>query len=177
MHWLCPPVSHRPATHPCSTFISLSSMRVCNCRLPSWHSNRLIARSLATHSRKVPAALMCARSAICGNWPIAFVWPGCPLRPARARFFDPEKFITGLIQESRSLCSVAFARTCAGVCFVFAHPLMDGDGRLSRFLFHKVVCGHGVLPNGPVLPVSMAMKAHFCAVLMRSTKRSTMPWT
>lgn len=44
--------------------------------------------------------------------------------------------------------------------FVFAHPFMDGNGRLSRFLFHKVVCGHGVLPNGLVLPVSMAMKRH-----------------
>ena len=27
---------------------------------------------------------------------------------------------------------------------VFAHPFMDGNGRLSRFLFHKVVCGHGL---------------------------------
>lgn len=44
--------------------------------------------------------------------------------------------------------------------FVFAHPFMDGNGRLSRFLFHKVVCAHGLLPNGLVLPVSMAMKRH-----------------
>jgi len=44
--------------------------------------------------------------------------------------------------------------------FVFAHPFMDGNGRLSRFLFHKVVCGHGQLPNGLVLPVSVAMKRH-----------------
>lgn len=44
--------------------------------------------------------------------------------------------------------------------FVFAHPFMDGNGRLSRFLFHKVVCGQGLLPNGLVLPVSIAMKRH-----------------
>jgi len=44
--------------------------------------------------------------------------------------------------------------------FVLAHPFMDGNGRLSRFLFHKVVCGHGQLPNGLVLPVSVAMKRH-----------------
>lgn len=44
--------------------------------------------------------------------------------------------------------------------FVFAHPFMDGNGRLSRFLFHKVVCGHGSLPSGLVLPVSVAMKRH-----------------
>lgn len=44
--------------------------------------------------------------------------------------------------------------------FVFTHPFMDGNGRLSRFLFHKIVCGHGKLPNGLVLPVSVAMKRH-----------------
>ena len=42
--------------------------------------------------------------------------------------------------------------------FVFAHPFMDGNGRLSRFLFHKVVCAQGKLPNGLVLPISVAMK-------------------
>lgn len=49
--------------------------------------------------------------------------------------FDPDKFVTGPV-------------------------FMDGNGRLSRFLFHKVVCGHGLLPNGLVLPVSVAMKRH-----------------
>jgi len=44
--------------------------------------------------------------------------------------------------------------------FVFVHPFMDGNGRLSRFLFHQVVCGQGLLPNGLVLPVSVAMKRH-----------------
>lgn len=44
--------------------------------------------------------------------------------------------------------------------FVFAHPFMDGNGRLSRFLFHRVVCGSGLLKNGLVLPVSVAMKRH-----------------
>ncbi|MEI7537635.1 MAG: Fic family protein [Comamonadaceae bacterium] len=42
--------------------------------------------------------------------------------------------------------------------FVFAHPFMDGNGRLSRFLFHKLVCAQGKLPNGLVLPISVAMK-------------------
>ena len=44
--------------------------------------------------------------------------------------------------------------------FVFAHPFMDGNGRLSRFLFHKMACAQGALPNGLVLPVSVAMKRH-----------------
>lgn len=42
--------------------------------------------------------------------------------------------------------------------FVYAHPFMDGNGRLSRFLFHRMVCAGGKLPNGMVLPISVAMK-------------------
>jgi len=38
--------------------------------------------------------------------------------------------------------------------FVFIHPFMDGNGRLSRFLFHQVLCRSGALVNGLVLPVS-----------------------
>ena len=45
----------------------------------------------------------------------------------------------------------------ASFAFVFAHPFMDGNGRLSRFLFHKAVCKSQVLEQGLVLPVSIAM--------------------
>jgi len=31
--------------------------------------------------------------------------------------------------------------------FVFVHPFMDGNGRLSRFLFHQVLCQRGALQN------------------------------
>lgn len=41
--------------------------------------------------------------------------------------------------------------------FVFIHPFMDGNGRLSRFLFHQMLCKTGALKNGLVLPVSTAM--------------------
>lgn len=44
--------------------------------------------------------------------------------------------------------------------FVFVHPFMDGNGRLSRFLFHQVACQDPRLSNGLVLPVSIAMKRH-----------------
>ena len=44
--------------------------------------------------------------------------------------------------------------------FVFIHPFMDGNGRLSRFLFHQALCNSGRLAKGLVLPVSVAMKRH-----------------
>lgn len=46
----------------------------------------------------------------------------------------------------------------ASFAFVFVHPFMDGNGRLSRFLFHKAVCQSEVLQQGLVLPISSAMK-------------------
>ena len=58
---------------------------------------------------------------------------------------------------------VAAAVTSFG--FVFVHPFMDGNGRLSRFLFHQALCQSGQLPNGLVLPVSVAMKKHEAAYL------------
>lgn len=42
--------------------------------------------------------------------------------------------------------------------FVFIHPFMDGNGRLSRFLFHQALCKSGQLADGLLLPVSVAMK-------------------
>ena len=42
--------------------------------------------------------------------------------------------------------------------FVFLHPFMDGNGRLSRFLIHQTLCQSGALHNGLLLPVSVAMK-------------------
>ncbi|CAM3591014.1 hypothetical protein CCOS865_04025 [Pseudomonas reidholzensis] len=42
--------------------------------------------------------------------------------------------------------------------FVFLHPFMDGNGRLSRFLIHQTLCRAGALQHGLLLPVSVAMK-------------------
>lgn len=67
---------------------------------------------------------------------------------------------------------VTFANTCSATMdpimaasiasfgFVFLHPFMDGNGRLSRFLFHKTLCQSGQLERGTLLPVSVAMKRH-----------------
>ncbi len=42
--------------------------------------------------------------------------------------------------------------------FVFLHPFMDGNGRLSRFLIHHTLCRTGALRDGLILPVSVAIK-------------------
>lgn len=44
--------------------------------------------------------------------------------------------------------------------FVFIHPFMDGNGRLSRFLIHHALCQSGALGSGLILPISVAMKKH-----------------
>jgi hypothetical protein len=50
------------------------------------------------------------------------------------------------------------AASVASFGFVFLHPFMDGNGRLSRFLFHHALCQSGQLEEGLLLPVSVAMK-------------------
>lgn len=49
--------------------------------------------------------------------------------------------------------------------FVFLHPFMDGNGRLSRFLIHHTLCQSGALENGLLLPISVAMKREESAYL------------
>ncbi len=64
--------------------------------------------------------------------------------------------------------------------FVFAHPFMDGNGRLSRFLFHKAVCQDARLTQGLVLPVSMAMKRNepgYLQALQSFSKKARAFWS
>lgn len=44
--------------------------------------------------------------------------------------------------------------------FVFNHPFLDGNGRISRFLIHHGLCRAGLLANGLILPISVALKEH-----------------
>ncbi len=44
--------------------------------------------------------------------------------------------------------------------FVYLHPFMDGNGRLSRFLIHRQLATSGRLGKERLLPVSVAMKKH-----------------
>lgn len=53
--------------------------------------------------------------------------------------------------------------------FVFIHPFMDGNGRLSRFLIHHCLGQSGRLPPQFLLPISVAMKKHEAAYLQALT--------
>ncbi|MDB6000097.1 MAG: fic [Rhizobacter sp.] len=62
--------------------------------------------------------------------------------------------------EAPRLIDPIVAASIASFGFVFIQPFMDGNGRLSRFLFHKALCTSGKLDTGMLLPVSVAMKRH-----------------
>lgn len=64
--------------------------------------------------------------------------------------------------------------------FVFLHPFMDGNGRLSRFLFHQQLCLSGQMQKGQLLPVSVAMKASeakYLAALQAFSKPARALWS
>lgn len=64
--------------------------------------------------------------------------------------------------------------------FVFTHPFSDGNGRLSRFLFHRSLCQSGKLEKGLILPVSVAMKNHeseYLSVLQEYSRPSRELWS
>jgi hypothetical protein len=64
------------------------------------------------------------------------------------------------INRAPSSLDPLVAGAVASFGFVFVHPFMDGNGRLSRFLVHYALCQSGRMENGLILPVSIAMKAH-----------------
>ena len=72
------------------------------------------------------------------------------------------------------------AASIASFGFVFIHPFMDGNGRLSRFLFHHALCQSGKLEKGLLLPVSVAMKRNeedYLAVLRQYSRQARDRWT
>lgn len=63
--------------------------------------------------------------------------------------------------------------------FVFVHPFLDGNGRLSRFLTHYTLCQSGALPDGQILPLSIAMKRNevkYLAALTSFSKPARELW-
>lgn len=115
-------------------------------------------------------------------------WLGGPGRGAPAVTYlpPPPELARELMDEL-----MAFANTAAGNIdpivlasvisfgFVYVHPFMDGNGRLSRFLYHQSLCQSGSLDNGLVLPVSVAMKKHeaeYLRVLQAYSRPARQHW-
>jgi len=72
------------------------------------------------------------------------------------------------------------AASVASFGFVFVHPFMDGNGRLSRFIFHHALCRSGKLDKGLILPVSVAMKRNetdYLAALQGYSKQARERWS
>lgn len=87
--------------------------------------------------------------------------------------------VMGLCNDRDSQVDALVRGSLASFAFVFAHPFMDGNGRLSRFLFHKVACADPRLASGLVLPVSIAMKRNerdYLAALHSFSKPSRAFW-
>jgi Fic family protein len=90
-----------------------------------------------------------------------------PLHGARGITYlpPPPESVPGLMRELMQFANTApseidpiVAGAISSFGFVFIHPFMDGNGRLSRFLFHHALCLSGHLAHGMLLPVSVAMK-------------------
>jgi hypothetical protein len=84
-----------------------------------------------------------------------------PARPEHVR-----DLMDGLVELAEALRArpesmdpvVAAASLAFG--FVFIHPLMDGNGRLHRYLIHEALSSAGFTPKGIVLPVSAVILAN-----------------
>jgi Fic family protein len=94
-------------------------------------------------------------------------WLSSPLRGAAGVTYIPpppeivDDLMKGLVDFANAApkqIDPLIAAAIVSFGFVFIHPFMDGNGRLSRFLFHHALCQSGALNNGLLLPVSIAMK-------------------
>ena len=115
-------------------------------------------------------------------------WLRGPLRGAVGITYvpPPPDWVPGLMEDLLAFANEAPKQidplVCAAVvsfAFVFIHPFMDGNGRLSRFLFHHALCRSGQWGNGLLLPVSVAMKRNesaYLAALQSYSKPARQAW-
>lgn len=101
-------------------------------------------------------------------------WLRGPLRGAAGVTYVPpppkqvSELMEGVLMFANELSGIIdpiVAAAIAAFGLVFVHPFMDGNGRLSRFLFHYALCRSGQLANGLLLPISAAMQRNEAAYL------------
>lgn len=101
-----------------------------------------------------------------------------PPPPALAHELMAE--LIGLASTAPKVIDPVVAASIISFGFVFIHPFMDGNGRLSRFLFHHALCQSGKLEKGLLLPVSVAMKRHendYLATLQQYSRQARACWS
>lgn len=115
-------------------------------------------------------------------------WLRGPLRGALGISYvpPPPQWVPSLMSDLLAFANDAPRQMdpliCAAVvsfAFVFVHPFMDGNGRLSRFLFHHALCRSGHWGHGMLLPVSVAMKrneAQYLTALQSYSKPARQRW-
>lgn len=80
-----------------------------------------------------------------------------------ARPEDLQSLIGGMIGFERApgrLSDPVAAAAALAFGFVYAHPFVDGNGRIHRYLFHHVLASRGFVPRGVTFPVSAAILAN-----------------
>ncbi|MBT0654284.1 Fic family protein [Geomobilimonas luticola] len=75
---------------------------------------------------------------------------------------DLQSLVNGMVAFDRGAALSLDAVIAAAVLafgFVYAHPFMDGNGRIHRYLIHHVLAQRGFNPAGVVFPVSASILA------------------
>ena len=102
---------------------------------------------------------------------------GSALGAAGVTYVPPEpelgaelmEHLMALANQRPSGMEVLAHAAAVSFAFVFIHPFMDGNGRLSRCLIHHCLGQSGQMPAGFLLPISVAMKKHEAQYLQALT--------
>ena len=91
-----------------------------------------------------------------GNETVHYICPkGDDVRPLMVEF---EKLCNDIINDS-SVDGIVAATTIAFL-FVYLHPMLDGNGRIHRFLIHYALSKREVTPKNMIFPVSAVIAAN-----------------
>lgn len=95
---------------------------------------------------------------------------------------DVGYLMDGLMDMARCLAGspvdAVVAAAVIAFAFVFVHPFEDGNGRIHRFLIHRVLADSGLTPPGILFPVSAAMirDRHAYDTALESVSKRIMPF-
>jgi hypothetical protein len=77
---------------------------------------------------------------------------------------DVEQLLNGLIATNDLLEDINYDAVLAAASiafgFVFIHPLVDGNGRLHRYIIHHILAKKGFTQQGVIFPVSSSILDH-----------------